>query len=435
MMTRWRSLFVTGALLAAFAFLVPAVAQAQAPVAPTSTTASGLTDDTTEWNAIQVTWEWAVGAGTEAEEFEVFYVATTTVPTVVGVDWVKGKTVNADDAETAVSGTFSTKVSGLKAGTMYAFVVRGVDEDDNNGANGPITDPLGQTLVAPVPERVSGVTVESGDAMLKVSWSSTHPTTGDESGLRTVEYHVQYRTTQTADASAGDWTPTSDGGMTVMDTTADIANLMNGTSYDVRVRAENNAGGKGSYSRVTADSRGTPMAAGDDDDDMPADDDDDMPADDDDDMPADDDDGDDDGDDDMAMIGPPTEVMVTAGETMIMVSWNKPDMGAPMVKGYTVEYRLAGGAWSSMNVLMEREATIEGLVNGAAYGVRVMAYGDGDMRGEYSEETMVTTGMATPALPLFGALALGAGLVAAGRARLRRRRALQSGRVRGQLGR
>ena len=133
----------------------------------------------------------------------------------------------------------------------------------------------------------------------------------------------------------------------------------------------------------------------------------------------------------------PTEVMLKAGDMMIMVSWNKPDMGADMVKGYTVQYRQKGGSWSMMDAMMKREATIDGLMNGVEYGVRVVARGEGDMMGEYSEEMMATP-MAmtpTPALPLFGAFALGAGLVAAGRARLRRRQALEAARVRGQLGR
>ena len=128
----------------------------------------------------------------------------------------------------------------------------------------------------------------------------------------------------------------------------------------------------------------------------------------------------------MTKIGAPTEVMVKPGDMMLMVSWNKPDMGADMVKGYNVQYRQAGGAWSDINVLMERKATIEGLQNGVKYSVRVMAYGTGDMKGEYSEEMMATP-MVTPvpALPIFGALALGAGLVAAGRRRLRAQRLLK----------
>ena len=139
-------------------------------------------------------------------------------------------------------------------------------------------------------------------------------------------------------------------------------------------------------------------------------------------------------------IGPPTEVMVKASDMMLMVSWNKPDMGASMVTGYMVQYRQAGGSWSEMDAGMMREATIDGLVNGVEYSVRVMAYGEDDMMGEYSEEMMATP-MAdddddtpVPALPIFGAVALGAGLLAAGRARLRRRE-LRAGRVQRQINR
>ena len=149
-------------------------------------------------------------------------------------------------------------------GKRYVIAVRSRDED---GARSALTTPVDggsgvvMTLVAPMPERVSDIMVEAGDKMLMVTWSPTYPTTGNETGLSTVEYHLQYRTTQTADASAGAWTPETDGGMTIMGMEeATISNLMNGVSYDVRIRAENNAGGKGEYSRVSADTRGTPTA-------------------------------------------------------------------------------------------------------------------------------------------------------------------------------
>ena len=106
-------------------------------------------------------------------------------------------------------------------------------------------------------------------------------------------------------------------------------------------------------------------------------------------------------------------------------------MGADMVTGYTVQYRQSGGSWSDVDAMMTREVTIDGLVNGVEYGVRIVARGEGDMMGEYSAEMMATP-MApeepvepVPALPLFGAIALSAGLVAAGRRRLRAQRLLR----------
>ena len=75
-----------------------------------------------------------------------------------------------------------------------------------------------------------------------------------------------------------------------------------------------------------------------------------------------------------------------------------------------------------MNIGVMTEYTFEGLMNGTEYTVQVAARNEIDL-GEYSDEEMATPMAATPtpALPLFGAFALGAGLLAAGRARLRRR--------------
>ena len=182
--------------------------------------------------------------------------------------------------------------------------------------------------------------------------------------------------------------------------------LMNGTEYTVQVAARN-AVDLGEYSD---EEKATPMAA------------------------AADPDPDPDPEEPAVEIGPPTEVMVTPGDMMIMVSWNKPDMGAAMVTGYMVQYRQAGGSWSEMDAgMMPREATIGGLMNNVEYAVRIVAYGEGEMMGEYSAEEMATPmAVPVPALPIFGAVALGAGLLAAGRARLRRRE-LRAGRVQRQI--
>ena len=57
---------------------------------------------------------------------------------------------------------------------------------------------------------------------------------------------------------------------------------------------------------------------------------------------------------------------------------------------------------------------------------RVMAMGEGGMMSEPSDQVSTTPMVPTPALPVFGALVLGAGLVAAGRRRLRAGRLLKA---------
>jgi hypothetical protein len=256
MMTRWRSLFVTGAVLAAFALLAPTAAWAQ-PGAPTPVTATVV-----DWDSVRVNW---TAVDDDAESWRIRYQGTDGAAALSALTLEAMVTARLDDddvkASDATATTLTYTINGLKAGMFYSVTVTGIGEEDAVGTESAVASTTEKTP-KPIPERVSGVMVEAGDRMLTVSWSATHPTTGDDTGLSTVEYHLQYRTTQTADASAGDWTPESDGGMTVMGTTGDITNLMNGTSYDVRVRAENNAGGQGAYSRVTADTRGMPMADG-----------------------------------------------------------------------------------------------------------------------------------------------------------------------------
>lgn len=118
------------------------------------------------------------------------------------------------------------------------------------------------TEKAPLPAAVTGVMVEPGDKMLTVSWDPANP---DKDRTRTnlliTKYFVQYRKSQTATALPGEWMPMKP--MEVMGdmTTTMIDGLTNDISYDVQVRAENNATGKGGWSAQTPRSKGTPTAA------------------------------------------------------------------------------------------------------------------------------------------------------------------------------
>ena len=121
-------------------------------------------------------------------------------------------------------------------------------------------------------------------------------------------------------------------------------------------------------------------------------------------------------------------LMLTPGNRMIMATWDETtDNGSP-VTGYAVQYREKGKtAWmdSRMGSTMDTstEWTLSNLMNDMTYEVRVQACSF-DMCGDWTdeEEAKPTAGVTpTPALPIFGAFALGAGLLAAGRARLRRR--------------
>ena len=128
-----------------------------------------------------------------------------------------------------------------------------------------------------------------------------------------------------------------------------------------------------------------------------------------------------------------TDLMLYAGDSMILAMWDEAtDNGSP-VTGYTVQYREEGkSSWmesrdGESGTDTSTEWTISNLKNGTTYEARVQACSF-TMCGDWTdeEEAMPMSGavIPTPALPLFGALALGAGLVAAGRQRLRRRQRL-----------
>ena len=133
----------------------------------------------------------------------------------------------------------------------------------------------------------------------------------------------------------------------------------------------------------------------------------------------------------------PQNLNVAAGDGQLMVTWDAvsavgmcADAAAGAHCGYLVEWRAAHQGWDNpdrqMHVRDKTSYTIMGLMNGTEYGVRVKA-GNERMKatkgyGDPSVEARQTPMMPTPALPVFGVLALGAGLVAAGRRRLRARR-------------
>jgi hypothetical protein len=133
-----------------------------------------------------------------------------------------------------------------------------------------------------------------------------------------------------------------------------------------------------------------------------------------------------------------TGLELEEGDGMIMAMWTEPDDDIG-IHHYKVNVTADGGFDLTMGTgSADTEFTIMNLENGTEYTVKVAAVGmipgtdsvdvddDGvpDRLGEYSDEEEATPMMPTPALTLFGTLVLGAGLVAAGRRRLRRRQEL-----------
>ncbi|MCY4120131.1 MAG: fibronectin type III domain-containing protein [Acidobacteria bacterium] len=152
-----------------------------------------------------------------------------------------------------------------------------------------------------------------------------------------------------------------------------------------------------------------------------------------------------------AMAGapaPPRNVRAMGGDGTFTVMWDAPYAGESglMIKEYRVQKREVSGNlfgdWvpdegdDEGGKMVDGDTTMimfEGLDNGITYQARVMATNTADVEGPYSVldndmsdpgDEAATTGEGdgmteTPALPLVGILLLGAGLVAAGRRRLR----------------
>ena len=157
------------------------------------------------------------------------------------------------------TGVAEATLEDLEPDTSYYVTVAA----GNAEATGPAVTPTvtTKTAKAPVPEDVTGVMAEPGDKMLTVTWDEANPDMdATRTNLLIETYYVQYRESQTATSLAGEWMPMEP--MEVMGdmTTTMIEMLTNDVSYDVQVRAENNAGAKGGWSAQTPRSSGTPTA-------------------------------------------------------------------------------------------------------------------------------------------------------------------------------
>ena len=122
------------------------------------------------------------------------------------------------------------------------------------------------------------------------------------------------------------------------------------------------------------------------------------------------------------MVGSPS---VTVGDTQLMVEWLKPASEMP-IQFYTVYYTPMGGTTMEKIILAPNTSTtLTGLTNDMEYSIQVAAQssagpGAKSMAVKATPKAGAGMPMPTPALPLFGILALFGGLLAAGRARLRR---------------
>ena len=230
----------------------------------------------------------------------------------------------------AVKSTATTAtITGLMNGTPYEVQVGA----GNSAGDGPWSSSARGTPTASAPSAPPAPSLAAGDRQLEVRWSAP----SDNGGAGIDDYDVRYRT------SGGTWRHLPDDVKSTATTTATITGLMNGTSYDVQVRAGNRVG-DGPWS---PSARGTPMASA-------------------------------------SVPSAPSAPTLTAGDLQLEVSWTEPANNGAEIDDYDVWYRSDGsGTWSVLPDDVKstaRTATITGLRNGTSYDVQVRAgnrVGDG----------------------------------------------------------
>ena len=272
--------------------------------------------------------------------------------------------VNAGNVQTHL-------IDGLTAGKRYLVEVRAYGNDDDDDPDGGVlratwANVQPATVTAyPVPGNVMDLELEAGDGHIVATWDPA-----DGKGIDITGYEVRVT------PKGGNQSIYQQGTMT----TRTIGGLTNDVEHTIEVLARS----LGGASATAASAKATPMA------------------------PA---------------ITPPMNVMAMPGDAMISVSWDAVDKA----DSYEVSWWPTGGGVTSNAEVTEMSYDIMNLMNGTEYEVTVASM-MGDEKSEASDIVRATP-MAmdpVPALPLFGMLALGAGLVAAGRRRLHAQRLLKN---------
>ena len=364
-------------------------------------------------------------ADSTAPDKVVFHNETTETASTISFTWVtpgSGRSALIDyqleymevGGDTAFTNNFippngqatqSETIDGLMAATRYQIRLRA---QNRVAGYGPWSDYLYATTDAAdageeagtpgAPEKVAIRTSETTSTTTTITFSWVSPGSG-LSAL--IDYQLEYMEVGRSATFTNNIPP--EAGATQDNT---ITGLKVDTEYEIKLRAQNRTQGYGLWSDTHNFSTKAVAKAPD--------------------APP------------VSKMAPP---MVEAGDKMLMVSWAEP-ASEKSISHYQVDYKTASAAkWMDTPInVTALTYTIEGLINDTAYLVRVRGVDSGGMMGVWSDNgsgtpmagaempTPTPTPTPTPALPLFGAFGLGAGLLAAGRARMRRRQAQLCGR-------
>lgn len=233
----------------------------------------------------------------------------------------------------------SLTVSGLTNGTSYEFTVHAA-----NAAGYSDASILASATPAAPPGPPEGPSLAPGDKSLTATWTAP----ADTGGLPVSSYEVRYKLSETSTWSTG---------QEVSGTNVVIDGLVNGSVYDVSVRAKN-AAGVGGWS---ATATGKPAT----------------------------------------VPGAPAGLAATAGDSLINAVWGPPaDNGGATISGYEVRIRVSGGAWGAATPVAQASRSFTGLTNGTAYEVGVRALNDqGPGEWAYALATPHPSGTGAPGDP------------------------------------
>lgn len=232
-------------------------------------------------------------------------------------------------AVTAQCPSSPCEVTGLANGTTYSFVVVATNEV----GEGDVSAPSGEVTPATVPTAPGAVTVTRGDRSMDIEFAP--PTSDGGAAITGYEYSLDGGET---------WLPLTTSGSSPL--TATVADLENGTEYDVAVRALNPEGA----SAPSEPGLGTPAASPD----------------------------------------APTAVAATRGDGEATVAFSAPADNGSAITGYTAT-SAPGGLTASCP---SSPCLVTGLDNGTAYTFSVVAsndVGDSDPSASSDAVTPATT--------------------------------------------
>ena len=244
------------------------------------------------------------------------------------VQWKWG-TNDYSETNQATPVTSPHRITNLENGTLYTVRVlaenpRGKSNPSNEDSETPRT----------IPEAPAALNAVSGDEKLTMSW--TAPTGAATGGATITRYIVQWKSGAQEYGTSRQLTPSG--------TSQVINQLTNGTSYSIRVRADN---GETADSYNWEETTGTPMS----------------------------------------VPGAPTELKAEEGNQKLEISWVPPtDTGGADIENFVVQWkRDSVNNWESPGEHTTADEntvtdTITGLINGVMYDVRVRA--DNSVEGQ-----------------------------------------------------